>query len=370
MPASMEGTWVKGYSCRRRRLHGAKTRLRMGRSVDRSHTRRSAHSLHRRALGPPLMTSDITLITGATGFVGRAVVNDSRNGHRKIRLLARRPVPTEADVVTIAPGKTTDDRLWDCAMADVRSVLHLAARAHVAGDADDARFTRINVELSCKVAEAAFSRGVRRFVFVSSIGAVAASNQLGQPLNELSRCSPSTAYGRSKLLAERKLQKLAALYNAELVVVRPPLVHGPGAPGNLATIAAAIQRGVPLPFGGIANQRSVIHVKNLSRFLLLCLESEAASGETFHVRDLQDYSTPQILAGVAKSVRRQLRMFTVPWPALRAAAELTNKSRALRQITGSLQVDDSKARRMLCFSPDPFPIEVAAQGTVHPRSTL
>lgn len=306
-----------------------------------------------------IFVADTTLITGPTGFVGRAVLSDAKDEGRRIRLLSRRPLDTTSESLIIDSDRATDECVWDSAMEGVKSVLHLAARAHILGASDDGLFMKTNVELTCRVADAAFSRGVRRFVFVSSIGAVAASSQPYLPLHEHVPCTPQTAYGISKLRAERELRKLAVLHGAELVIVRPPLVHGPGAPGNLALLADAIRTGVPLPLAGVDNLRSMIHVRNLSKFLWLCLDDARAAGQTFHVRDQSDYSTPQILRGIAATMRRPIRLFRMPVSALRMGARLTKQQGVLQQLVSYLQVDDSHARRELHFAADPYPIEAA-----------
>lgn len=313
--------------------------------------------------------ADTTLVTGPTGFVGRAVLSDARDDRRRIRLLSRRPLDTAFESLIMNSDRATDERVWDSAMKGVQSVLHLAARAHVLGASDDRSFIKTNVELTCRVADAAFSRGVRRFVFVSSIGAVAASSQPHLPLHEHVPCTPQTPYGISKLRAERELRKLAVLHGAELVIVRPPLVHGPGAPGNLALLAAAIKMGIPLPLAGVDNLRSMIHVRNLSKFLWLCLDNARAAGHTFHVRDQSDYSTPQILRGIAATMGRPIRLFRLPVSALQMGARVTRQQGVLEQLVSFLQVDDSHARRELHFAADPYPIE-AVRSMAPARTTL
>lgn len=306
------------------------------------------------------MTTKHVLVTGGTGFVGQRLVRRLIAGGHSVRLLTRRPLAdSQVDVRCVAD--LNDEEGLRQAMDGVGLVCHLAARAHIIGKlpADhEIQFERVNVELSCRLAKAAFSRGVRRFVFVSSIGAVSTFSSPGQPLNEQSQCHPTTLYGQSKLRAEGMLRGIADQYRGELVVVRPPLVHGKNAPGNLARMARWIKAGVPLPLGSVVNQRSLIHVDNLAHVLQLCLEHPRATGQIFHVRDLRDYSTPEILAGVARSLECPLRLMHFPLPILQVLAHAAGQGEALRQLTGWLQVDDSHVRATLDFAPEELPFQM------------
>lgn len=299
------------------------------------------------------MTAARILVTGGNGFVGRVLVPHLSASGRAVRLLVRHSAPA-ADVPVHCVADWSDEATLRGAMAGVDAVCHLAGLAHLTGKApfdQDRRFDAVNVEMSGHVAQAAFAAGVRRFVFVSSIGAVATSTQPGEALSEQSPRRPTTAYGRSKLRAEARLREIADAHHAELVVVRPPLVHGRNAPGNLARLARLIESGVPLPLGGIANQRSLIHVDNLARVLELCLDHPQAAGQIFHVRDLHDYSTPDILRGLARTMGRSPKMFSLPVPLLRWLAGAAGQGETFRQLTGWLQVDDAHIRTRLGFAP-------------------
>lgn len=297
------------------------------------------------------------LITGGTGFVGKILVRRLLEGGRSVSLLARRPIAdTQADVRYVAD--LDDEGGLRDAMRGVGVVCHLAARAHVIGQLPtdhELQFEKVNVELSCLLAKAAFSSGVRRFVFVSSIGAVSTFSVPGQSLNEQSECHPASFYGQSKFRAEGLLRSIADQYGAELVVVRPPLVYGRNAPGNLARMARWIKTGLPLPLGSVENQRSLIHVDNLTNILQLCLEHPRAAGQIFHVRDLRDYSTPEILAGVARSLECSLRLVHVPLPILKVLMRAAGQYDAFQQLTGWLQVNDEHVRQVLNFTPLELP---------------
>lgn len=300
------------------------------------------------------------LMSGGTGFVGRRLQHALQAAGRPVRVLARRPLALEgAEVKQV--DFADSDALRDAARGCV-AVCHLAARAHVLGAAPadaQALFDEANVALSTRLAEAAFDAGVQRFVFVSSIGAVGTRSEPGAPLSEASPCHPTSPYGRSKLEAERQLRKLAARRGRELVIVRPPLVHGPGAPGNLARMTRWVAKGVPLPFAGLRNQRSLVHVDNLAAALLQCLDHPRAAGQTFHLRDAQDYSTTEILEAAGRSCGRPARLFRLPTPALSALMSLAGQRDAYQQLTGWLQVDDRHIRRTLGYVPAPLPFETA-----------
>jgi len=306
------------------------------------------------------MTSSITLITGGTGFIGRNLVDGCVTEDRPIRLLVRRPHP-DSRMDTVLLESMADEGTLDIAMAGIRTVVHLAARAHVAEKAiknTETLLQQVNVSLAGRLAEAAFARGVDRFVFVSSIGAVSNKSQPHRPLTETCECRPASQYGRSKLRAEILLRDIAEQCKAQLVIIRPPLVHGKGAPGNLARLAKVIAKGLPLPLAGVVNRRSMVHVENLSMLIRLCIDSDVAPSEIFHVRDHQDYSTPEILAGVAKSMDRPLRTFRAPARVLQTAAAAAGRRDLMRQLTGWLQVDDDHARKSLGYEPAQLPLEV------------
>lgn len=304
-------------------------------------------------------SSPLVLLTGATGFVGTTVLPVLLDHGIRLRVLSRRAVdvPPKVDLHVVADA---DGIQLERALEGVQVVCHLAGRAHVTGRSrhqqDD--FDAVNVEASCRLARTAFNSGTTRMVFVSSIGAVGSSSDPGQPLGESEKCQPTTPYGLSKRRAEQALRDEASEHHAELVVIRPPLVHGPGAPGNLALLSRLVSRGVPLPLAGVDNRRSLIHVRNLARILSAAITLPAAAGQTFHVRDRDDYSTRQIVAAAARSAGRPARMFRAPLAMVRAAAAITGRRAAYEQLTGWLQVDDRKARKVLGVTPEDLPLEI------------
>lgn len=300
------------------------------------------------------------LVTGGTGFVGRQLVQDLLAQGHEVRLLARQVVLRDGLQTYYLPD-IEDENSQRQAMQSVDAVCHLAGRAHVVGPApadNDALFEKVNVAWTRRLAGLAFESGVRRFVFVSSIGAVGSFSEPGRPLTEQAVCQPTTLYGISKLKAEEALRELALQHDGEWVIVRPPLVHGKGAPGNLARLGKLVRAGLPLPLGGLRNARSLIHVANLSEALQACLQHPRAAGQVFHVRDNRDYSTPDILRGVAHSLGRPARLFRFPVSLLRLGARLAGQEAAFEQLAGWLQVDDTAIRQLLDFQPRTRPFEI------------
>ena len=308
--------------------------------------------------------SPLVLLTGATGFVGSAVLPVLLADGMRIRVLSRRPARLPSDVELHVADQMDDDGLAR-AVDGVHTVCHLAGRAHVTGR--DRRqqhaFDAANVDGSLRLARAAFAHGAARMVFVSSIGAVGATSPPGRPWTEDEPCRPTTPYGRSKQRAEQALRDEVGRYGAELVVIRPPLVHGHGAPGNLARLSRLVSRGVPLPLAGVDNRRSLIHVANLARVLSAAITVPAAAGQIFHVRDRCDYSTPQIVTAAARAAGRRPRLFRAPLPMVQAAASITGRTAIFEQLTGWLQVDDRRARDVLGVIPRHLPLEIGSAAT-------
>ena len=272
------------------------------------------------ALGP-------TCITGASGFVGRALLPRLDGDARQLRLSA-------AD--------------WESEIrrADFRdaTIFHLAARVHDAGASDDA-FMRDNAAKTEALARAARAGGARRFVFLSTIKVN--GEETARPFTATDPARPEDAYARSKWAAE---QALAAVEGLEGVVVRCPLVFGPGAKGNLRALLALADTPWPLPFGAIDNRRSFIHVDDLARILLECAMQPQAAGRTILAAHPQPASTTGIVSEMRRSLGRPRRLFGVPAPALEGLAGFAGAGEKMRRMTRSLEVDCTGARQLLGWS--------------------
>lgn len=288
------------------------------------------------------------LVTGASGFVGGPVCRRLlADGHHVVAAVRRDdaflPLDVEARRVD-ALGPDTD---WRAALKGCDAVIHLAARAHVMRDraADPlALFRAVNRDGAVRLAEQAVAAGVGRFVFVSSIKVNGEVTPADRPFQADDKPAPVDAYGLSKAEAEAALAGIAARTGLSLAVVRPPLVHGPGAKGNLAALMGVLARGIPLPLGAIANRRSLVGVDNLAEALAFLAAREAQG--RFLVRDGEDVSTPELIRRLARLLGRPACLPPVPVALLRLAGALTGKSAAVARLTGSLVVDDGPLRAL------------------------
>lgn len=295
------------------------------------------------------------LVTGANGFVGRGLLGVLRRDYRVGPVaLVRHPATDVAEGVEKRVGGALEDRDGRKEVLDgIDTVVHLAARAHVLDEpeADPLEaFRRVNVEGTLRLARQAADAGVRRFVFVSSIGVN--GNETARPFTESDEPSPDESYAVSKREAEDGLREMAVETGLELVIIRPPLVYGPGAPGNFGSLLHWVHKGVPLPLGAVTqNRRSLVALDNLVDLIVTCLSHPAATGETFLVADGEDLSTAGLLRKVGDALERPARLVPVPVWMLWAGASALGKGEMARRLLGSLQVDASKAREVLGWVP-------------------
>jgi nucleoside-diphosphate-sugar epimerase len=232
--------------------------------------------------------------------------------------------------------------------------VHLAARVHVMDDqASDplAEFRRVNVQGTLRLAQQAAQAGVRRFVYISSIKALGEATLVDQPFTEESPAHPSDAYGISKLEAELGLRDLALQTGLEVVIIRPPLVYGPGVKANFAALMRAVQRGVPLPLGAVHNKRSLVSLDNLVDIIVTCLAHPNAANQTFMVSDGLDLSTTALILALAQGAGVNAHLLPAPVWALKAAASLLGKGDAMQRLCGNLQIDITKALTLLHWTP-------------------
>lgn len=295
------------------------------------------------------------LVTGATGFVGQALVPRLvRDGAWHVRAALRTALPDSGDQRTrtdaVVVGDIGADTEWTHALDGVDAVVHLAARVHVMRDVVTdplAEFRRVNVEGTLALARSAAAAGVRRFVFVSS---VKVNGEQGT-FTERDAPRPGDPYGRSKHEAEMALRTLAERGPMDVVIVRPPLVYGPGVKANFRTLTRAVRRGLLLPLGSIANRRSLVAVDNLADFIAVVLDHPRAANETFFVSDGEDLSTPDLIRRLGEALGRPARLLPVPTLLLEAGAALVGKRETVSRLVNSLQVDIGKARTILGWTP-------------------
>ena len=293
------------------------------------------------------------LVTGGSGFLGTHLVGRLVASGWEVRCAARRPwgaAPRGVECAVVGEiGPATD---WEAALAGVDVVFHLAARAHVlaaAERASESDFERVNVAGSARLARSAATAGVRRLVYVRTIG-VHGDHTEGKALDESSPLAPATAYARSKLRGEEAL-RAESRPGCEPAILRPPLVYGAGVPGNLLRLLRLIASGVPLPLASVQNRRSFVAAANLADALLLCGEKAQAAGQLYVVADGEDLSTPELVRALAEGLALPARLWPAPPSALRLAARLAGREALYRQLCGSLQVNAQKLRTALGWRP-------------------
>lgn len=294
----------------------------------------------------------LSLVTGANGFIGRHLCARLLEDGRDVRALVRsttNPLPGAHYVI----GELTDEAVLVEALTGVQCVVHLAGRAHQLNDTsasplDD--FRAINRDATVSFAKQCIAAGVRRFVFISSIG-VNGAETLRAPITEMSDPAPHAPYAVSKWEAEVELQDLLRNSAMELVIIRPPLVYAAHAPGNFKRLLKLVSLGVPLPFGLVNNRRSMISLANLTDLIRLCMDHPKAAGELFVVSDGEDLSLPEILKHLGTGMSRRCSLLPVPVGLMTCAAAIVGKSSMVNQLCGSLVVNSAKSRTLLGWVP-------------------
>ena len=303
------------------------------------------------------------LVTGSTGFVGKAVVKALLQASYPVQAVVRQMPPITISgepqgfnsLILRAVGTINSQTNWTGALKDVSTVVHCAARAHVLAEyqADAvAAYREVNVAGTINLAHQAAASGVKRFIFLSSIGVN--GRQSVEPFTEIDLPKPQDAYAVSKLEAEEALLALAQVSKTEFVIIRPPLVYGPNAPGNFGRLVKYIEWGLPMPFGAVHNLRSLVALDNLVSLLLFCVDqsrSPHAANEVFIVSDGEDISTTSLLRKVAQAADRSCRLLPVSARLLRGVARLLGKDSIADSLLGDLQVNDSKVRTLLGWRP-------------------
>ncbi len=307
------------------------------------------------------------LLTGASGFVGRAV--QARlliDGEHALRVALRRQAHASPVVLeSIAAPALCFDSDWSSAVDSIGAVIHCAARVHVMSDtASDplVEFRKVNVEGSLNLARQAAAAGVKRFIFISSIKVNGEGTELGNPYKADDAPTPMDPYGISKMEAEQGLRALATATDMEVVIIRPVLVYGPGVKANFMNMMRWLHKGIPLPFGAIHNQRSLVALDNLVDLIVTCIDYPAAANQTFLVSDGEDLSTSELLRRMASALGKPARLLPVPSWLLEAGAKMLGKSALSQRLCGSLHVDISKTRELLNWTP-PVSVDEALRKT-------
>lgn len=294
------------------------------------------------------------LVTGANGFVGSRLVGQLGRSDRFSLACAVRTAGSCRFGEEYSIGELGPETDWSPALQGQDVVVHLAARAHVMVDETPdplVEYRRVNVDGTLNLARQAIDAGVRRFVFVSSIKVNGEQTNVGQPFTPDQITAPEDAYGMSKLEAEKGLLELGKASGMEVVIIRPPLVYGPGVKGNFATLIKFVEKGFPLPLGAISNKRTLVSLDNLVDLIETCIDHPAAANEVFLAGDNRDLSTSELLREIGKALGKPTRLIPVPQGLLMVAARLLGKADVARRLFGSLQVDTSKARNLLGWEP-------------------
>ncbi len=308
-----------------------------------------------------------TLVTGASGFLGQHVCRSLLAGGSAVRGLVRTADAGPAGIERFRCSDLLDRAAIRKAVEGVETVVHLAARVHVMADRSAnplAEFRRTNVEGTRTLVEESLAAGVRRLVLLSTVKAVGEGSDA--PWTEQTPPLPSDPYGVSKLEAERVVLELAPPGGMAASVLRLPLVYGPGMKANMLRLFEAVDRGIPLPLGGVRNRRSLIFAGNVVAAIERVILTPAAAGEIFFVRDARDVSTPDLIRAIALALGRPGRLIPVPASLFRAVGIVGDliapfvrppvSSPAVARLFGSLVVDGSKFTRMTGFEP-PFSLE-------------
>lgn len=313
------------------------------------------------------------LITGATGFVGRALTERLQTqlgahlhlSSRKNQFLLSSLEGRNSDSKNLyfQVGSLGPETNWRMALDGVDVVVHLAARVHIMNEKSSdplASFRKANTQGTRQLARQAAQAGCKRFIFLSSVKVN--GEETFSPYRPEDTPAPVDAYGISKHEAEVGLAQVAQETGMDVVIIRPPLVYGPNVGGNFLTLMHILHKGIPLPFGKVDNQRSFVGLDNLVDLIVTCLDHPKAAGETFLVSDEHDLSTPQLLCLLAEALGKRPRLFSIPPWVLNAGAALMGKKASLQRLCGSLQVDITKTKHLLSWSP-PFSVEEGFQKT-------
>jgi nucleoside-diphosphate-sugar epimerase len=295
------------------------------------------------------------LITGANGFVGQALLKAMLKQNISVVAAVRASgARVNDDSEQIEVGDLSAQQDWTLALGGVESIVHTAARVHVMNDTDSEPlnvFRQINTDATLNLARQAAQAGVKRFIFLSTIKVNGETTQSGFPFCEQINSLPTDPYAVSKWEAERGLIQIARNTGMEVVIIRPPLIYGPGVKGNFATMMKWLKRGVPLPLGAVHNRRSLLALDNLVSFILLCLEHPKAANETFVLADGVDISTTQLLEKIAHAMKKSPRLLPVPVSWMIFVANLLGKQAVAERLFGSLQIDITKAQNKLNWQP-------------------
>lgn len=308
------------------------------------------------------------LVTGATGFVGRGLIQRilSDGFHSPIGTTRQSPIDFPVGIETIQIDEIGQDLDWSDSLVGSEIIIHLAARVHVMNDPSSdplTLFRTANVQGTLNLARQAVSAGVKRFILVSSIKVNGESTLPGKPFQAEDLPAPKDPYGISKMEAEEGLKRLATETGMEVVIIRPPLVYGPGVKANFLNMMRWVNRSIPLPLGSIHNKRSLVALDNLVDLIVTCIDHPAAANQTFLAGDGEDLSTTELLGRLGQAMGKPARLIPVPVHLLKLGAMIIGKQEIATRLFGNLQVDISKAHEVLGWKP-PITVDQGLERTV------
>jgi nucleoside-diphosphate-sugar epimerase len=294
------------------------------------------------------------LVTGAGGFIGRALVNELLRCDVSVTAASREPVASGAHLTGVVSPVLNEQADWSTALRGVSVVVHCIARVHVmqAPDLADPEHERVNVTATVRLAEQAALAGVRRFVFLSTVKVHGEVTRPGEPLTGDEAFNPSGPYASSKAKAERMLRELCERTGMELVIIRPPLVYGPGAKANFLQLTKLVARGIPLPLAMMStNRRSLLGLDNLVDLIVECVHQPVAAGHTFLASDGDDLSTVDLVRRLGQAMGVRARLLPCPPRLLALGAGVMGRGDQWERISGNLQVQIERTRRVLRWNP-------------------
>lgn len=312
------------------------------------------------------------LVTGASGFVGSAVVDGLVQLGLPVRACYRAGKLALREEVEIVAGidlLSTDD--FKSILSDISVIVHAAARVHVMREQSQdplGAFRRMNVDVTLRLAREAAAQGVKRFIYLSSVKVNGEQTSPGQKFTSEMRPNPPDAYGLSKLEAENGLLAVAQKTGMEVVIIRPPLVYGPGVKANFAKMMNWVAKGIPLPFACIhRNRRSMVGLDNLVSLLILCTYHPAAANQVFLVSDDDDLSTVDLIRSLGIALGRPAHLFPIPEVCLAYGARILGMRGFAQRLLGNLQVDITKTKELLNWHP-PFTVKEGLQKMVNAKA--
>lgn len=297
------------------------------------------------------------LLTGATGFIGQQLINtliDQNEFSLKIAIRAKSKFPVDSKISVFKGMELSATTNWHEALEGCNVVIHTAARAHIMEDkAEDPlrEFRKVNTEGTLNLARQAANSGVKRFIFISSIKVNGESTPANHAFSADDLPNPTDPYAISKYEAEQGLQLIATKTGMEVVIIRPPLVYGPGVKGNFLRMLSGLQKRVPLPLGAIRNKRSFVSVDNLNSLIITCIYHPRAANQVFLVSDDHDLSTTELLKQLGSTLNKPVYLLPIPQILLRLAAVALGKKAMFDRLCGSLQLNIDKTKEMLDWKP-------------------